>query len=442
MCAKHSSDNQVNQTDSCLTSPGIQQYPGPGICSNDTFALTRSGCGQVFACTLGLNKFAREHKWARSEMVRICFDFSIIEQIMGFHYWCLFLSTLKCPKLALFVSTLVNACFWALFRFSGEGPFPLYFDLTFKSPTLLFHYTPLSFSTVYCTLHQSNYFMSVTSLFTLPMNSRKRLSDLTRAEKQDESVMPFRLLDLPPKLRLKIYRFALVNEIPIDCYSPYRPAFLPNVIQPLTIQCGLLQASGQVHREASPILYGDNEFLVNDNGLDDTVDFIPFLKDIGTHNTSLVRKLIVVQSRWDHGHHKPPCTTMLRPLGLSVFRNLHRLTIVGRGGGIIPDLSRPDSHLDYSFDLLDDTLTLVLVTAAEILKIPYSCVVMSERCKHSSVHYEFVTPDSPVRRMIYRSPDLLAEAYLAEVTIRMEIPRITRLKPEVRSTRLVTQCRV
>lgn len=68
----------------------------------------------------------------------------------------------------------------------------------------------------------------------------------------------FDFLALPPKARLRIYKYLLVCK-PQDQITPeYRPA----AAQPLTPS--ILATCKQIHAEACPILYSKNEFLVSE----------------------------------------------------------------------------------------------------------------------------------------------------------------------------------
>ena len=62
--------------------------------------------------------------------------------------------------------------------------------------------------------------------------------------------LPFRLLDLPPELRSRIYAFAVRNEFP--------PCFLSELLPP-----PLALVSVQVWREALPVFFAENTFAVS-----------------------------------------------------------------------------------------------------------------------------------------------------------------------------------
>lgn len=85
----------------------------------------------------------------------------------------------------------------------------------------------------------------------LPKPKRRSKSDITKLLQQSDSQIPFRLMDLPSEVRLRIYEHMLVDSSKQDI-SP---------------SCGietrrpsLLRTSRQVRNEAMPVFYGANRF--------------------------------------------------------------------------------------------------------------------------------------------------------------------------------------
>ena len=88
---------------------------------------------------------------------------------------------------------------------------------------------------------------------TVPEAKRKFLKDLlVSASKAGDmlavEVKPFRLLDLPPELRARIFGFAVRRRYTLDLRYPGRPS--------------LTKASRQLRQESLPIYFAENAFLV------------------------------------------------------------------------------------------------------------------------------------------------------------------------------------
>lgn len=70
----------------------------------------------------------------------------------------------------------------------------------------------------------------------------------------------FRLLDLPPELRVKVYRHFLVATVPNDGS------------QVLLLRPGLLRTCKLIYQEAEPMLYNENELTISVNAGPDPDD--------------------------------------------------------------------------------------------------------------------------------------------------------------------------
>ncbi|KFY03029.1 hypothetical protein V490_00323 [Pseudogymnoascus sp. VKM F-3557] len=97
------------------------------------------------------------------------------------------------------------------------------------------------------------------------------------------------LFSLPLKLRLSIYRHALVNKkrdgrgrmVQYQIMITIRKEPEDRAMTPV-----LLRTSQQIYREALPILYSENEFLV-----DKAKQFLDWLQQIGSVNITLLKSL-------------------------------------------------------------------------------------------------------------------------------------------------------
>jgi len=79
-------------------------------------------------------------------------------------------------------------------------------------------------------------------------------------------------LELPTKLRLEIYKYALVLPVPIEflpdtgsdrqtfCQRHHDEKFYRRLFNRNNINLGFLRACKQVSREAAEVFYGQNEF--------------------------------------------------------------------------------------------------------------------------------------------------------------------------------------
>lgn len=87
----------------------------------------------------------------------------------------------------------------------------------------------------------------------IPMPKPKRRSKpvITKLLQQSDSQIPFRLMDLPSEVRLRIYEYMLVDSSKQDI-SPSRGIE--------TRRPSLLRTSRQVRNEAMPVFYGANRF--------------------------------------------------------------------------------------------------------------------------------------------------------------------------------------
>ena len=74
---------------------------------------------------------------------------------------------------------------------------------------------------------------------------------------------PVGFLDLPPELRIEIYRYCLVSEHPIE-FLPWCP--VSSLWRCTSRSRSLLLVSKTIGSEASEVLYGENVFLVHMHG--------------------------------------------------------------------------------------------------------------------------------------------------------------------------------
>ncbi|KAF2730739.1 hypothetical protein EJ04DRAFT_30987 [Polyplosphaeria fusca] len=100
----------------------------------------------------------------------------------------------------------------------------------------------------------------------------------------------FRFLDLPPELRIHVYEALLVDAhayiIPMPNLRPGRPN------RSKSLWAAILRVSRLVYREASPVLYGYNTWMIRTFPL---VDCKPGLVAyIGRQNAGLIRRVFTV----------------------------------------------------------------------------------------------------------------------------------------------------
>ncbi|PGH04787.1 hypothetical protein GX51_03271 [Blastomyces parvus] len=91
-----------------------------------------------------------------------------------------------------------------------------------------------------------------------------------------EPFSPCFLLRLPYELRYQIYSASLAASHPIDPHDKQQTSFSPS----------LLATCKQIHDEATPILYGENEFILRNIPRD-----IQWLNEIGTRNVSILKRV-------------------------------------------------------------------------------------------------------------------------------------------------------
>lgn len=89
---------------------------------------------------------------------------------------------------------------------------------------------------------------------------------------------PFRFLDLPPDLRVRVYSYLFefegVLEICNDSRFPRATRqYIKDQGEPVIVTAGLLATCSIIHREATPVLYGSNKFIV--------LNSTEFLRQIG-----------------------------------------------------------------------------------------------------------------------------------------------------------------
>src|SRR5436190_9500647 len=103
---------------------------------------------------------------------------------------------------------------------------------------------------------------------------------------------PYNFFSLPLEIRLSIYRHALINKKRSG--GLFSRSMVQNQIivtirkdpEDRTMAPSLLRTSKQIYREALPILYSENEFLV-----DKPSRFLNWLQQIGPVNITLLKSL-------------------------------------------------------------------------------------------------------------------------------------------------------
>ncbi|KAF2240591.1 hypothetical protein BU26DRAFT_202967 [Trematosphaeria pertusa] len=100
----------------------------------------------------------------------------------------------------------------------------------------------------------------------------------------------FRFMDLPAELRLHIYETLLVDThsyiVPIANLPPARP-HVSKSLQPV-----ILRLSRQIHKEALPVLYSSNTFLIRTYPLKRCVPELTLY--FGQENAGLIRRVFTV----------------------------------------------------------------------------------------------------------------------------------------------------
>ncbi|OJD14180.1 hypothetical protein AJ78_05444 [Emergomyces pasteurianus Ep9510] len=99
---------------------------------------------------------------------------------------------------------------------------------------------------------------------------------ISRRPDKSKYYSSFPLFLLPYELRLQIYKASLTVNTPIDPRNKRQVSFSPS----------LLATCKKIQDEATPVLYGQNEFIFQNLQRD-----IGWLDEIGSHNISLLRRI-------------------------------------------------------------------------------------------------------------------------------------------------------
>ncbi|SMR52706.1 unnamed protein product [Zymoseptoria tritici ST99CH_1E4] len=98
---------------------------------------------------------------------------------------------------------------------------------------------------------------------------------------------PFRLLDLPPELRCRIYEYCVVFDKPLLAPSASRKPDSISAEQP-----AISKTSNLIRAETLPIFYKKNAFRFHlNNERDDVKHFCQYLHEIGARNRQLIKKI-------------------------------------------------------------------------------------------------------------------------------------------------------